>query len=364
MKKGTSKVQNQNSKNLWVRLSGLIALSAFALACQPNVVEKDAGLEKALNSDSIIGGEVVNETSWLSKTVVAIYAKSGSLCTGALIDRNIILTAAHCVVDEVPRESGEKSLVQMKPQDLIVLFSRSVEACSQRPGHAFASACQLARVEEVLVHPAYFQGRRDLMGDVALIRIQGTAPDHYVPSSLTPEFIDPRETPYVAAGFGRIYGYNKEQEEPSELRTVVLSGVTEQLYARLGAFLKAVLMERFEAQGMQNTSQYAQIKEAAPQIIGEAIYPTAADSEIIPVDNSQGKGICAGDSGGAAFAQRADGVFVVTGVASTVGNPLGDEPCALVGNYMNVSFHKPWIEMAFQRIRSLSSMKTSPFMAR
>jgi hypothetical protein len=230
--------------------------------------------------------------------------------------------------------------------------------------HAFATPCELARVEEVIVYRAYFQNRRDLMGDVALIRIRGTAPDHYVPSSLSPEFVDLRKTPYIAAGFGRIYGHNKEQKEATEVRTVVLSGVTEQLYARLGSFLKAVLLERLEAQGQQNSPDYVHIKDTLPQIIGEAIYSTAPDSEIIPIDNSQGKGICAGDSGGAAFAQNADGAFVVTGVASSVGNPLGEEPCALMGNYMNVSFHKLWIERAFQRIRSLQSMKTSPFLAR
>jgi hypothetical protein len=344
----------------WIAVSALLFFGG--LGCQPNALEKDSEV-KVGNSASIIGGEEVLENSWLSKTVVAIYAKSGSLCTGALIDRNVILTAAHCVVNDSSKDEASAGRLPMKPQDLIVIFSRSIEACSDKSNQALVSTCKLSRVEEVLVHPAYFQDRRDLRGDVALIRIEGTAPDHYVSSSLASEFMDPRQAPYVAAGFGRIYGYHKDQQEPSALRTVVLSGVSDELYQKLGSFLKTLITGKMEEKGLQNTADYIELKKAPPEEVGKAVFPTAADSEVIPVDNSQGKGICAGDSGGAAFAQKLDGVYVVTGVASFVSNPLGDEPCALVGNYTSVSFHRPWIELAFQKIRSLKSLKATPFSA-
>ena len=346
-------------KKYLLKSLGVSILGLSALGCQPSAVEPVSGVSSG-SSASIIGGEEVLENSWISKTVVAIYSRSGSLCTGALIDRNVILTAAHCVVNET-RQGGKIVRTPARPQELVVIFTRSLEACSQKTNQALGSDCKVARVEETLVHPAYFQDRQNVMGDVALIRIRGTAPDQYVSSSLAAEFIDPRESAYVAAGFGRIHGYHKDQDEPTALRTVVLTGVSEELYSRLGSFLKAMLLEKMEEKGQQNSADYLELKSASPAEVGGALYPTAAESEIIPVDNSQGKGICAGDSGGAAFAQGTDGVYVVTGVASFVSNPLGEEPCALIGSYMNVSFHRSWIERGFQQIRSLNSIKISPF---
>ncbi len=358
-------IQQSNKKmNLQASLAVLASYVLFLSACsnQQAVPQSEAMLKTS--SDQIIGGEVVEQGSWLSKTVVALYSKAGALCTGVLVDRNVILTAAHCVVNEERDPvSGIEHKIPTKPQEIVAIFTRNIDFCSQNAIPALGSTCKMARVEEIIVHPAYFQEKSEVAGDVALIRIQGQAPAEYIPSTLTSQFIDPRQFSYTAAGFGKNIGYKVEENGPRELRTVVLTGISDALYAQLGAFLKAMVLKRYEENGMQETPQYAELLKVPAPAVAQYFFPTAQDSETIPVDNSQGKGICAGDSGGAAFAQKADGSFIVTGVASTVGNPVGDEPCAMVGNYMSVAFHKEWLKLNFQRIRSIASTKTEIFEA-
>jgi V8-like Glu-specific endopeptidase len=75
----------------------LLALAALAFGCE--AVESDAiSPGPTLGPDGfhgIVGGQPTNGDIW--KGVVAVKSYMGSLCTGTLIDPQIVLTAGHCV---------------------------------------------------------------------------------------------------------------------------------------------------------------------------------------------------------------------------------------------------------------------------
>ena len=78
-------------KNFLMLISATAMLAACAPADMNSSLQTDA-------QDAIVGGEYVPRLSNIGRSTVGIYEeKIGYICTGTLVAKNLVLTAAHCV---------------------------------------------------------------------------------------------------------------------------------------------------------------------------------------------------------------------------------------------------------------------------
>ena len=136
---------------------------------------------------SVIRGEEVVDSDPLARSAVALIGRNtiyGNLeipyyCTGTLIRADVIVTAAHCLLDE----KG----VPMPLARLTVSFGLH--------GSFALSGANIRAVEDFKVHPDFKPSITlgETLNDIALVRIQ-PAPDGYLPARLA------EGTPALAAG--------------------------------------------------------------------------------------------------------------------------------------------------------------------
>lgn len=107
------------------------------------------------SSAQIVGGDKVDSTSLVGRSTVGIYeSKIGYICSGTLIGKNLVLTAAHCV--------------DPNARDLVVIFA---------PEMRKAQSQQIRRVTGAVVHPQYTgEVQTKDTADIALLRFEGEAP--------------------------------------------------------------------------------------------------------------------------------------------------------------------------------------------
>ncbi|WP_208347085.1 trypsin-like serine peptidase [Pseudaestuariivita rosea] len=115
------------------------------IAVSPSVVfSDDTGLKRLTQRDDLFGWEAVGRVDISGK----------GTCTGALIAKNLVLTAAHCLVD-----------------DKAVNPSRITFRAGYRDGESLAER----QISRLVLHPAYdlslIQPRRDPLYDVALLEL-------------------------------------------------------------------------------------------------------------------------------------------------------------------------------------------------
>jgi secreted trypsin-like serine protease len=108
----------------------------------------------------IIGGVSVDPSDLINKYTVGIETTSAkygkATCTGVLITENIVLTAAHCLVDI---------------DHAIVVFGTDMKKAIK--------AKQFANVIAEVTHPEFVLGAEKDSHDIALIRFQGQKPSTY-----------------------------------------------------------------------------------------------------------------------------------------------------------------------------------------
>lgn len=176
-------------------LTTAITLSIALIGCsnkkfahqQNNPSTNFQGIPDLFNgSNGIIGGTEVTPNDPVAPYIVGIYdiAKS-TLCTGSIIDSNIILTAAHCI-------SADSS-------NMIILFGPSLKDAkvSRKVDFAGANAKYLPQDEE------------SDWNDIGIIHMQGTLPDGYKPAEMlsTPFKIETGANALLA-GYGLADGVN------------------------------------------------------------------------------------------------------------------------------------------------------------
>lgn len=180
-----------------------IALSVLTSACSPKAA---FDVELGTKSASIIGGVQVAKEDAIAQSTVAIVviAKNQQdqdvqfICTGSLLEKNIILTAAHCLPNS-----------DLKEAHMLVAFQTDLKKLTQ---------ADIYPVIDFAIHPSY--GKVDEMGrgarDIALIKILGEAPKGYVPAKfLEDESILKRGTVVTLAGYGlnKTDGVNTESDD-------------------------------------------------------------------------------------------------------------------------------------------------------
>lgn len=254
----------------------------------------------------IVGGQALNDQSWLAKGLVALVTKSVNrygnevfeLCTGTLIDRNIILTAAHCVAQ---RKNGQAENVH-------VAFSVDLFCLVDSP-----SRDQLIKnADSVIVHESYINvGKGD---DIALIRLSEDAPTNFHTVNMVLDYKGLSNADKIfVSGYGVETDYNSNEEHSPRLKVAEVNPY------------------RYPGYGHQ-----------------EFTSTVGNDSAVLVFDQRQGQGACAGDSGGPALIKTNYGLNVI-GVASRVDGldysfeRQSDVTCSQGSVYTSLYYHRDWI---------------------
>jgi secreted trypsin-like serine protease len=189
----------------------------------------------------IIGGILVPRLDPIASSTVALVSlrdKGMSLCTGSIIDTDLILTAAHCVGPS--------------PSHMLVFFGADLNGKPDKVAHVTA----------YLRNPEYGEGYSEELdqdlNDIALVRFEGGIPPGYAAAQILDDIdalVD--GAAITLAGYGRSVGDLSEHEGPDG------SGMLRMVETTI------------------RTAYHGQ-------------------SEVL-TEQSQGRGACHGDSGGPAF---------------------------------------------------------------
>lgn len=229
---------------MWMLLP-LVAL----VACS----NKNSGPSPAMQGEKIINGQTAEYDSDLSRSTVALMMvdadRTKSYCTGTLVSKDLVVTAAHCVD---PHLSGYQVQVSFGSET-----------------YASKNEGELREIERVYTYDMVYppQGMTDAMRtinelkDVALIKLLTSAPKWAVPvpilgseSSLAPD------QELLIAGFGR----------------------TQEGYSAMSKYLQWTNVNIVKVEDRR-----------------------------IEVDQTKGTGACWGDSGGPAYIRTDKGLVVV-----------------------------------------------------
>jgi secreted trypsin-like serine protease len=266
-----------------MKKTNYIALMLLLASCGPNVSVGPQDIKNPSTNFSIVGGEdVTNEI--FAKHIVAIHNdQRGYWCTGSLIGRNTVVTAAHCFMDD--------------PSAHTIYFSKSVIQFDNAQ----------SKVTAYKIHPQYNATAWTNRNDLAIATFSGSYPTGYEPINF-PSTDDLANIggEFFATGFGSTTARRDIQNDGA--------GVL----------------------------RYTRIK-LDTQVL------TPAQNQFT-VDQTNGHGVCFGDSGGPAFIKRGDQRIII-GVASAVYS--NDEEakkhpdydvCRYNGIYISVYPYKDWIQ--------------------
>lgn len=154
-----------------ITLAALVG-STLQMACSPQLelaaeMDSSYGIEETTSEElaGIVAGSPVQSGDVIaSSTVMILDAKSGeNFCTGTLISRNLVLTAAHCT--------------DADPRSMKIGFAQEVPKLgAQVPSRQVISG---------RVHPNWpkltYETEKN-WGDIAILRFEGSVPEGYTPA--------------------------------------------------------------------------------------------------------------------------------------------------------------------------------------
>lgn len=268
-----------------------LALGALLLqACQKN--SPGSLVLAKQESQNIIGGFQVLPSDPLRKHVVLMRSynvqnvseerpSTTNLCTGIVISKNHILTAAHCLPEEV---EGKKMVMEVH------FTTETKEADSQ---HIMTYAVNMKEHEE-------YQVKKQSHFDMAVVKISKEIPAEYEPVTILPASVE------LAAGDQvTIVGFGLKSDAP-----------------------------KIEADSLNKATGVPVKEDQGTRIL---------------LDQTLGKGLCSGDSGGPTFYTYQGRNYLVGINESVMGLAPQDKPtCRSQGVIVKVQTFKPWILKAIK----------------
>lgn len=260
----------------------------------------------------VIQGQKLKSTGRLSQSTVFMIHKisagsdNASLCTGTLVSRDIILTAAHCVDGGLESTRAERLVVIFGNDPLCALSKKDVS--------------KVRKAEKIIIHPEWSSGRAGGV-DLALVKLETAAPWTSEAMGVAvdlPSLDDDREI--FGAGYGKTTDYDEEDGDLPYLRIAKLKP-----------------QNKVPNQGIMNNP---------------------ASKKLIFTQKEGGGSLCKGDSGGPAVVVDGGQVKVV-GVASYVWDPTAST-CKSYVVHTSVAFYRDWLSETYDKLIGYKSY-SNPF---
>lgn len=285
----------------------LISNMIILISCTAQKFPQEKFFATLPKMSPIIGGTNVTSASPISHFVVGIYdKKTHFICTGSLIRKNLVLTAAHCI------ESAASNLVIIFGLDFTAYDTNDLN--------------QLRIGNATKVHPDYKkENPSDLdWNDLALIRFSGDLPEGYAPISLLEDSSQLKQGSTVQmAGFGA--------------SGVEFDEITIKKDKKFKQELEAGNIVCYDKNSTQCYSIHFlgsdQLRATQAEIEGFT-------EKEFRLNEGHGHGTCVGDSGGPLIYQSENKINLI-GITSR-GSPFCDGPAI----YTNALEYSEWLEQA------------------
>lgn len=242
---------------------------------------------------------------------------SMGICTGTLIDKTVVLTAAHCVYS-------------MDPSMVLVAINVSFKLDIQKDLTMF-NFDEGIFVDGILPHSDFLKGITPAAAsdsaswnDIALVRLSKEAPiDFQFTKLATDADLAQITTSTLAtlAGFGT---------STAIVNKLVIDPITKKPTIE-------PIPEKIPSSGILR------------QVDNMSVVGLIADSgKDIIFNQTNSTGSCHGDSGGPAFIKQTDGTYLQIGITSRGTEAIGN--CNENGIYTNIAVHRTWIDAALKEI--------------
>lgn len=286
----------------------ILTAAALLSSCAP---KSQSAPPSYLNSNevensNILGGLLADSNFQKSNGIVQlkIFSLMGeATCTGSLIARDVVLTAAHCIADEALR-------------GVAVLFALN-------DGQQLTED-QIIYASGAAIHPDFAptDDKSKVWNDIAVLKLEKAAPTDFQLAKL-PDL----ET-------------IKQLTQGSKL-TLAGFGIT-------NAVIRKVVIGKNGKQ--QVVDLPGRGSGTLRKVSNIAVTNLTSDQKEISFDQKNLRGACHGDSGGPALLKLQDGSFIQVGVTSRGTNQLGN--CNEGAIYTGVFGQLEWLKLAVEQLNT------------
>jgi secreted trypsin-like serine protease len=287
--------------------NSLLAVSfvGFFVSCAPTT--SDQHVQQASgNQAQILGGTDSTEEYQKQNGIVGIFMilkdekgeQGGAICTGSLIRKNVVITAAHCL-------KAEKGMTLV---GAFTFFGTDLETIMKEANNKDHS--HIRAIKSILVHESY-KTSEDVNNDIGLISLRENAPDGFQPIELAPAAV-------------------AESLKPGTKLTLSGFGVSKYTVTGEGEL------------GSIDSAGSGRLR----QVDGIQLVETDSSGKEMALDQSKRAGACHGDSGGPAYyTDSATKKRYLVGVTSR-----GEEPCTKMVVYTRTLGYTDWIDAGLKKM--------------